>query len=60
MAINRQMFEAVFKISRANPGVVLDKQHSNTYELLVVHPTKKKYWMVEHDGNIRKLTTNPR
>ena len=60
MAINRQMFEAVFKISRANPGVVLDKQHSNTHELLIVHPTKQKYWMVEHNGNIRKLTTNPR
>ena len=58
MAINRQMFEAVFKISRANPGVVVDRERSNTYELLIIHPKRKKYWHIGHDGKITRLTTN--
>lgn len=55
MAINRQMFEATQKVSRANPGVVLDLQHSNGHELLLVHPRKQKFWSIDNRGNIRKV-----
>lgn len=56
MAINRQMFEATQKVARANPGVVLDTQHSNLHELLLVHPRKQKFWSIDNRGKIRRVT----
>jgi len=59
MAVNRKMFEAAMTVARGNPGVKLDVQHSSTYELLLTHEKKQKFWHVNHKGEIRRLTKLP-
>jgi hypothetical protein len=53
------MYEAAFKVARANPGTSLDVQHSNTYELLLRNDKKKKFWSISNKGKIRRLTQLP-
>ena len=55
MAISKVMHDALFKIARANPGVVLDKAHSSTHDLIVVDPKKNRTWHIDNRGRIRRL-----
>lgn len=59
MAVSRKMFDAVMKISRANPGVRVSVAHSNSYEILMFHTKRQKFWKIEHDGQIRRLEKLP-
>ena len=55
MAVSREMYEAIQKVARANPGVKLDTVHSTDNAVLLIDPKKKKNWVVNRKGNIRRV-----
>lgn len=57
MPVTKEQFDAVFKIARANPGVVIDKQRSNKYQIFVVHGKKQRRWKIDGRGRISRVET---
>lgn len=55
MAVTKVMFEAVQKVSRANPGVVVDLEHSSTYDIILYHRKKSKRWHINRKGEVKRL-----
>lgn len=57
MAVNKQMFDAVMKISRSHPGCKIDVQHSNTNTILIVDSKKDRRWVINNKGTIRRVVS---
>lgn len=55
MAVTKVMFEAVQKVSRANPGVVVDLENSSTYDIILYHRKKSKRWHINRKGEVKRL-----
>lgn len=55
MPVTRKQYEAVMRISRVNPGCVIDKQFSTSAAILVVNPKRNKRWVINQRGNIRRV-----
>lgn len=52
MPVTKQQYDAVMKIARVNPGVVIDKQQSTRHEIHLVNGKKRKRWIVDGLGKI--------
>jgi len=53
--VSKEMWEACQKIQRAHPGVRLDIVHSTTQAILLIDPKKKRNWVVNSKGKIRRV-----
>lgn len=55
MAVDIRMWRAIQKIARAHPGVKLDIRNSTTNAALLIDPQKKRNWVVNKKGDIRRV-----
>lgn len=55
MPVTREQYEAVKRIAKVNPGCVIDKTYSTSAAILVVNPKRKKRWVVNNKGKIRRV-----
>lgn len=55
MAVSRVMYDAVMKIAKSHPGCKIDKQYSNTTNILVVDGRTNRRWVVDRKGKVRRV-----
>lgn len=55
MAVSKEMWEGIQKVRRGNPGIMLDIAHSTDNAVLLIDPKKKKNWVVNRKGKVRRV-----